>query len=430
MTPLRFQCDGRLLAAPLAIAILLHLALFFGSRDHLTIDSADYLAQAQSLVTHGAALNAAGQPDTVRTPGYPVFLTVFLATPLGIRGAVAAQHLLWIGLVGATVCLAFRASGNRVAAISAGVIAAIDLPGLQSGNTILTETLAAACVLAAVWQAFLLTERDQAASTRLSAAAGILAGVTALVRPVAVLLGVPLAMAIAVLAPRDVRMKAAIVVLVSSSVLPILWTVRNYQRTGVATFSSIGGINLLKYRAAGTLAIRDAGGLDANFARRQAELEQAACAELERIHSRPCVEIPMAIRASYYSSMAMPIILNDPLASLGQAARGLGMIVFGGGAVMIANLVGITESAARLVSLAYTVPLAIFAAVGCGFWWQRNRPFFWLLALVVGYMVGMSLGAEAYSRFRVPVLPLYAILAGGGIASVMDILRRRRLGMM
>ena len=32
----------------------------------------------------------------------------------------------------------------------------------------------------------------------------------------------------------------------------------------------------------------------------------------------------------------------------------------------------------------------------------------------------MPLGAEAYSRFRVPFLPLYAMLAGGGAAALAD----------
>ena len=38
--------------------------------------------------------------------------------------------------------------------------------------------------------------------------------------------------------------------------------------------------------------------------------------------------------------------------------------------------------------------------------------------LTVIYFVTMSLGAEAYSRFRVPFLPLYAMLAGGGAAAL------------
>lgn len=39
---------------------------------------------------------------------------------------------------------------------------------------------------------------------------------------------------------------------------------------------------------------------------------------------------------------------------------------------------------------------------------------------VIAYMFGMALGAEGYSRFRVPVIALYAILCGGGVAWLRD----------
>ena len=51
----------------------------------------------------------------------------------------------------------------------------------------------------------------------------------------------------------------------------------------------------------------------------------------------------------------------------------------------------------------------------------QGSAFALLVLLVLTYMFGMALGAEAYSRFRVPVIALYAILCGGGAA----LLRRR-----
>ena len=56
----------------------------------------------------------------------------------------------------------------------------------------------------------------------------------------------------------------------------------------------------------------------------------------------------------------------------------------------------------------------------------QRRPIMWyavaaaVAVLVITYMIVMSLGAEAYSRFRVPVLPLYAMLAGGGAAAFVN----------
>ena len=41
-------------------------------------------------------------------------------------------------------------------------------------------------------------------------------------------------------------------------------------------------------------------------------------------------------------------------------------------------------------------------------------------------MFGMAIGAEAYSRFRVPVIAFYAMLCGGGVAWLRDSVASRR----
>ncbi len=44
-------------------------------------------------------------------------------------------------------------------------------------------------------------------------------------------------------------------------------------------------------------------------------------------------------------------------------------------------------------------------------------PALWLLAATVAYLVVISGGPEAYSRFRVPVTPLLGVLAAAGLAA-------------
>jgi hypothetical protein len=295
------------------------------------------------------------------------------------------------------------------------LVTTLDLPGVQASISVLSETLAASTLMAAVGFTLLsIRATGMARAVHWALLAGLLAGATALVRPIAMLLGVPLALAIAISADRRWRFVAAGAVLVTFAVLPGFWILRNARETGVATLSSLGGINLLHYRAAGTLAIRDAGGIDANLVRRREELEKVACGRLEAIYQRPCATLAWEERSGEYARVAWPVILGDPVASARQAARGLGMIVLGGSANLIAEVSGISEPAARLVSLAYTVPLALLALLGIPYWWQRDRAVALLALLVVGYMFGLALGAEAYSRFRVPVIALYAMLCGGG----------------
>jgi hypothetical protein len=406
---------------PVGIAIALHAALAALVPPRFEIDSALYTAQAQALVDRGAALDASGEPETRITPGYSMFLAAFIAGGLGYPGAIVAQHLLWVAIVAAAVWLVLEAGGGKGAAIVAGAVTALDLPGVQSSVSIVSETLAAATVIAAVCATALAIRAPHAgAAIRWSLLAGILGGATALVRPIAIALGIPLAAAIAIGADRRWRWRAAAVLLAIFAVLPLFWTIRNALQTGVATLSSLGGINLLHYRAAGTLAVRDPGGIDANLSRRRDELEQRACRVLEAKYQRPCAALSWAQRSRTYADTAWPIVIGDPIATGRQAVHAGGMILLGGGAALLSELTGLSGRSARLACLAYTVPLALLAIAGIPYWWKRSRPFSWLVLLVVGYMLGMALGAEAYSRFRVPVIALYGILCGGGVAWVRE----------
>jgi hypothetical protein len=397
--------------------VLIQALLFFNFEPVFASDSHLYVTRAESLVQTGVMRNEAGEPDTILTPGYPVLLAAFLATPFGYAGTVATQRLLWILVVIATTWWCARLTRSATAGLVAGLITAIDLPALQAAGSILTETVATVFVGAAVWQAYRSAPSGVAAP---AVAAGLLIGTATLIRPIAVLLGIPLALAIAISGSPKHRVRIAVVLLAASLLAPAAWIARNYAQAGVATLSSIGSINLLRFRAAGTLAIRDAGGIDANLERRQAELEADACVAIEMRFGRECRSVPVAIRATVYDDIALPIIFADPVATAMQAGRAFIMIMFGGGANMLSGMTGLSESSARMIALAYTAPLALLALFGLPYWWRADRLAASLLLLAVGYFVVMSLGAEAYSRFRVPFLPLYAMLAGGGAAALAD----------
>ena len=399
-----------MLLVPVILAALLQALMWFALPIEFTPDSRLYQTNVESLLATGTASNALGEPDTVLTPGYPLFLAAFLASGLGYAGAVVAQHILWTLIVAATTWLTFRFTANTVAAIVAGLILAIDLPALQASHSVLTETLATVIVGLACWHAYRSIGITRAVWT------GVLAGVAALIRPVAIVIAVPLGLAILIAGSQRPRLRIAIVIVAASLAVSSVWIFRNYAQTGVATYSSLGNINLLLYRAAGTLAIRDPGGVDANLGRRRAELEAAACRSAEAEFGRDCASLPVVLKSTVYRGLALPIIFGDPAATAMQASRAFAMILFGGGANMLAELTGVPESRLRLVAFAYTVPLAVLAAIGFFYWRKIDRLAAWTMLLTIAYLVFMSLGVEAYSRFRVPFLPLYAMLAGGGAA--------------
>jgi Dolichyl-phosphate-mannose-protein mannosyltransferase len=425
------QLEWHVAVGPALLALVLNLCFFSAFQDHLTPDSASYIAAAHSLLLSAAFNNDAGQPETIRTPGYPLFLSPFFAFSFGMGSVAFVQHLLLAVMVGAVAVAGFRVSGNPIAGVGAGMILALDLAGIVTANDILTETLSTAFLLAASWQAYSAVTSDSHKAQWLAGFAGLLAGWAVLIRPVALFYGGPLALFFLIAAKPGLKCRTAVVALVAFSVFPGFWIARNYRISGHATISPISGINMLLYRAAGALAANDPGNYTANFGRRKDELQALACENLERIKGRPCAELSIADRASYYSELGARIMIHTPGGSTKLVLRGLGMVVLGGGAEQIAQITGVADRKAQVICLFYTVPVALLALLGTLYWFRRNRAIFWLLLLTLPYFFIISAGAEGYSRFRVPVMPLYAILAGGGVALLSDkflTARRRVIG--
>ena len=190
------------------------------------------------------------------------------------------------------------------------------------------------------------------------------------------------------------------------------------SRSGVATLSSLAGINWLHSRAAGTLAIRDPGGIDANLVRRRDELEQVACSALESRYQLPCATISWAER--FRSCKCGHGVAHPPWRSRrhrtpGRArARTVDCLWRRRQPALRAHR--ISEPVARLVPLAYTVPLVVqWAVLGIPYWvetrWPRARaPCCSYLCM---YMFGLVLGARPIFVYQW-CIPLYAIPCGGG----------------
>ncbi|HEV7673326.1 MAG TPA: hypothetical protein VGQ12_02220, partial [Candidatus Angelobacter sp.] len=108
---------------------------------------------------------------------------------------------------------------------------------------------------------------------------------------------------------------------------------------------------------------------------------------------------------------------RHPLAYIKLALRGFGMMMLTGSPASLAGITGLNFSVAAKILLLYTVPCLGLAVWGLKEFWNRNRAFFWLSALVIGYFVAVSSGAETFARFRIPILPIYAILIAQGLDS-------------
>jgi Dolichyl-phosphate-mannose-protein mannosyltransferase len=398
----KFRNDILLIAV---LAAATNFAFLIASNGDFTFpDSATYLTPAQHLLHGLGYTNDVAQPDTMRTPVYPLLLIPFLAITSSLTPIVAVQHLINVALAIVIYFFVRRRFDSRFAALLAAVIFTIDTPTIHYANKVLTETLFTAVLFAL----FVLI-----AEKRAMIASGILAGLLVLIRPVAIVYFV-------ILAVFFVRRRiAAFVVL--AMLFPLVWAIRNRVAGGVFTVSSVGGINMLDYRAAGAIAIMDEGEFRESLADRQSELQGDADEEIARkLHIASGDDAPVAIRARELGRIGLRIALRHPIGLALVTVRGLLVNLFDSDWEAMMMVSTWDSSLVRLAINAWTHIVIILAAIGVFLMWRRDRDLALLIALTIGYYLLISAGGEAESRFRVPVVPQIAIAAAFGV----DMIRR------
>lgn len=392
------------LAIIIAIALAANFAYLIASNgDFYYPDSFTYLAPARSVLHGQGFLDQDGAVDTLRTPGYPLLLALFGATT---RPVIVLQHLLNTLLAGAIYLFVRRRDGGRLAAFVAALLFAIDTPTIHYANKVLTETTFTALLFAA----FVL-----ALGRPRPLLLGILNGIMVLVRPIAIVYFVVLALTCG----RVYKGRRIAIFVIASLVLPLAWAARNAAHTGVFTVSSIAGFNMLTYRAAGALAMEDGGDFRSDLTDEQNGLmEDADDAIQKELRIPDAQELPDAVRARYYSRYAWQVIAQHPFGFVGLTARGV-----------LVNLFDSDWDSMQMVSLVYApivertvgvLPAMEFALalIGLALLWKTDRRLALLIALTVAYYLVISAGGEAESRFRVPVIPQVAIAAAAGIETV------------
>ena len=244
-------------------------------------DTHTYLQPACSLLASRDFVRQ-GVPELVRTPGYPLMLTLGVA--LGHVELVTV--LLQIALSLATVWLVHRLAllvwRKPPRGAVAALLLAVDPLSIAYTCYLMPETLFAFLLVLGIVS--LLEYFHAGRLGDLLAAAGLVAA-AALVRPVGYYLAPLFALCLlARLAMRlpDRRRRAAEAVLFAAACLAPLaaWQVRNQALTGYSGFSAVADWNLYFYQAAGVIARQTHASLESV----QAELGYFSDADFRRAH--------------------------------------------------------------------------------------------------------------------------------------------------
>ena len=400
----------------IGVAALAHSAYWAFDHEHYAVDTASYLIPADNFVHGRGFVNDLHQPELRRTPGYPLLLALFRIAPLRLQDLIIVQHALCGLLTAFVVVIGLRLSGSRVVALVAAAGLTLDLATLRIANLLMTEIVATVLIALTAWTLY-RAMANPSNNPRWITASGLLGGCAALVRPVGSLYFIPLSICL-VLGLKGRALRPVLLFAGCFLLLPLLWASRNYVEGGYFGISTIGGEDILYYRAAGALAIQQPGSYLANARRINSALIDQTCADLERLYQRDCSQVTEAQRASYASRKGVGIILSNPFSYFRSISLSLAYIVFGGGAEALSRISNLGPRMAEYVVLVFTIPEALLAVVGCLYWYRRDQRLFYVLVFTVGYFFAASAGAEAYSRFRVPVMPMYALLVGGGAAAI------------
>ncbi len=393
-------------------------------------DAEQYLALANNIVDEGMFSRESDPPYTpevFRTPGYPAFLLPFVLI-FGERPllpVVIGQVILSVLTVWMTACLARRLFDERVGLWAGLLIAVMPISILMTG-AVYTETVFAALLVGAGWLLVDSLKRDRWV---LSAAAGLVLGIAALVRPI----GLPM-IALWVILPltkRSIRRALPhILALLIAFGLPVgTWMGRNAALSGRFALASVSDSNLLYYNVASSESHRLG-----------IPLDEARTMLYDQVEALPPTGDDWPSSAE--GTVARRVIVEHPAAFVWyngvEALNGLRP-----GFSRLLMLVGSPEDSADLIEIfregsfravwqavggqdgrlmivealmvLLTAILIVGSLIGFVVMLIRRR---WFEGLLLGLIPALLLylpGLASNARFRAPVEPLLAILAAGGV---------------
>jgi hypothetical protein len=378
-----------------------------------------------------------GPAELQRTPGYPLFLAI---SP-DLRTVVIIQAVL-----GAAVCLLVAFFVWNRWGLAAGVIAesiiAFDLSSIIVNN-IGTEILFTSIITSAILLQLIIISRAAVDVWLVAGVLGVgcLLGIAELVRPIGQILCLiaPLPIVLTTI-PLPKKILLSLVALSVPLAVIVGWSYRNYLQRGIWTFSSIGAVNLYYYRAAGVLAHETGQSVDqvqVNLLRsagrdsKTSDLwsktfdEDPAEMQSRGIHivlGHPWYFAFMTFRALARSSV-MPSNRPDVSSFLGHRANRTETNAFLTPNVL-SNLRSTFKSwwlLAIRALLSFQLALTIFMWIGVALALRRMRgqprPIGFLILIPVCasfLLLAAAAGPEMYDRFRVPAVPMLALVAAFG----------------
>lgn len=408
----------------------------------LGADSFSYDCSAKALLKIGRFAVSPGKadiPQTMRTPGYPLFLAAVYAV-FGMRylPAIIIQILISIGTVIITYLTAGLLWNSRVALLSALVLS-LDIASFTYSQMLLTETLFTFVIMVAVASGVRLILKKRPL-IKYGLLFGVALSSAALIRPISYYLIFPVLAGFFTFGKITRWKWKEVITILLLIVLPWVilvegWRVRNFLATGSFVFSCISDASLLHYRAAEVIAQRD--GIT------PAEARQKIYSSLPDTKGWPREKLHLL-----YARKGLSLICRYPLLYIKVMVKWIMRMMISPGDTHLTVYLGIKDANEKtgplgdllrcsfsqylrkyllerplefiifVLALAYL--LILYTAMIYSLWRMGNveretlSAHLFILGIIIYFLI-ISAGPEAYSRFRVPIMPLLAVYAGAGL---------------
>ncbi len=407
------------LAAVLVLAAVLRLVLFAYAWPHperflYQPDSAEYMTLAQNLIAgrgFSQSLSAPFVPDLRRTPLYPALLALIsFSTNDRHVAAILFNILLGVLTVALVYALAQKWAGTTTA-LAAAMLLATDLTGITYNNLLLTETTFTLLLTLAVLALIEYSLRPRARQAWLS---GLAFGLATLCRPIGIFLAPVLLLVFAW--PIRTRghwhaVRDYLLLNAGFFLLTGLWLARNFLTFGVTDFSSLGAVNLYFHRAA--------------FVAAQVENTDVVLVRegWQRDFDARAITWSEAEKIAWLNARAREMIAAHPTVYAQLYLEGLARM-FGPERDSLFDLLGVPRESTMafiILIVGWLQLLLVYALAGRGsiLTWRAPRMRLGLIVMlnVILYFIAIA-GPEVYARFRVPLMPLLALLAGCGVQKI------------
>ncbi len=361
-------------------------------------DSTRYINLASNFFhNYFSSKDTVSEDSFLITPGYPLFLNILGS--LEIRQIVFIQFCI----LGLTQFLLYRILSklftDRIALLGLILYLFESSSNLESFH-ILTETLFSLFFVGFVYLFFDVNE-----SKLMPIFAGIIIGVSILVRPVGQVLILPL---FVILLITRLRFKTGVCLIIAIAILSG-WTLRNNAVFEVPQVSGIQSFNLMYYEGAGAASIASSQTLEV-LQDRETRKQIAVIGESPS----------MSDRVDYQQQRGLFLIQNNIPGFLEMHLRGVFKILLGPGSATIdkisseLNLDSSITLAYKVLSIGLSSVMSLLSFIAIALIIRRrfkNVDYRYLyLSSSFLLMLISSSGASAYSRFRVPLVPIEIIL--------------------